>query len=199
LEIEAAGHTVNVQQFAGEIETGTPLALQGFKVHLGELDAAAGHEFVLVQAFAGHGEFRVRELVRQRLRLRPGERRPTGIAGDASRQDKLLPKPCGQRGKRHVHQEFGPGGDATFLEFGQNLLTGKIRQPVYRRAENDSSSACKARAPHADKPQHGRPAQAPVRDAAAAPARAAQVLAPLISRVASVATPASERSHGEAI
>ena len=57
LEVEAAGDAVDVERFAGEEEAGNEAALHGFEIHLGERDAAAGDEFLLVHAFAGDGEF----------------------------------------------------------------------------------------------------------------------------------------------
>jgi len=62
LEVEAAGEAVDVQHFAGEIKSGTDAAFHRREIHLAQVHAAAGDEFLLVHALAGHGEFRRRDL-----------------------------------------------------------------------------------------------------------------------------------------
>ena len=65
LEIEAARDAVNVQQFASEKKSWTNSALHGLEADFAEANAAAGDEFVLVQAFARHLKLRAQQLLRQ--------------------------------------------------------------------------------------------------------------------------------------
>lgn len=48
LEIEAAGDTVDVQDFSGEKEARANSALHCFEIHFPQFDASTRHEFVLV-------------------------------------------------------------------------------------------------------------------------------------------------------
>ena len=57
MEVEAAGDAVDVEEFAGEVEAGNEFALHGFEIDFAETNAAAGDEFVFVEALAGDGEF----------------------------------------------------------------------------------------------------------------------------------------------
>ena len=57
LEVEPAGDAVDVEEFAGEVEAGDEFAFHGFEIHFAEANAAAGDEFVFVEALAVHGQF----------------------------------------------------------------------------------------------------------------------------------------------
>src|SRR5664280_2007799 len=69
LEVEHAGQPVDVEDFAGKIEAGTPPALHRFEVDLLEPHAPAGDKFFLEQALAGHGELPTAELVGERSQV----------------------------------------------------------------------------------------------------------------------------------
>ena len=52
LEVEAARYTVDIEYFAGEIESGAEAAFHGLEIHLGQLHATAGDELVFKEALA---------------------------------------------------------------------------------------------------------------------------------------------------
>src|SRR5207302_8897667 len=79
LEIESAGDAVDVEQFAGEVKTGTDAAFHRFEIDLAQAHAAARHKFILVQAFARDAEFGARELRRQRAFGGAGESGPSRV------------------------------------------------------------------------------------------------------------------------
>ena len=81
LEIEAAGQAVYVKKFAGEMEAGANPAFHGFEIHLSQAHAAAGNEFVLVQALAGHREFGADELLDERVPRRARQASRSGSRG----------------------------------------------------------------------------------------------------------------------
>ena len=57
LEVEPAGYSVDVQNFAGKIESGASPAFHRFEIHFRQRDSATRHEFIFVQALAADGQF----------------------------------------------------------------------------------------------------------------------------------------------
>jgi hypothetical protein len=92
LKIKSTGDAVNVQQLAREKQSRNDLALHRLEIHLAQSHAAAGHEFVLVQALARHREFRADQLLDEPVLRGPRERGPARVARDAGGQDELFPK-----------------------------------------------------------------------------------------------------------
>src|SRR5580704_14622496 len=79
LKIETTRDAIHIQQLTREKKSLANFAFHRLEIYLVELYAAAGHELVLVQALAGDRNFRAGELLRQRQRLRPRERRPARV------------------------------------------------------------------------------------------------------------------------
>ena len=56
MEVEPTGDAIDVESLSGEVKAGDKAAFHGFKIYLGEWDASASDEFLLVHALAADGE-----------------------------------------------------------------------------------------------------------------------------------------------
>src|ERR1051325_1187448 len=63
LKVETSGDSIQIEQLASEEKAGANTAFHGFEIYLLELHAAAGNEFVLVQALAGNLEFGLPQMI----------------------------------------------------------------------------------------------------------------------------------------
>ena len=69
MKVEAAGDAVDIENLSGKVEPGVLFAFHAFELHVIERNAAAGNEFIFVQAFSIHGKFRLNQLLCESLTL----------------------------------------------------------------------------------------------------------------------------------
>ena len=110
LKIKTAGDAVNVKQFAGKIQSGANPAFHRLEIHLAQTHAAAGDEFILVQALARHLKFRADELLDEFV-LRRAQPRRAGTVSPPVGNPRLWrdggislwrnPRPAGKSGNTH--------------------------------------------------------------------------------------------------
>ena len=83
LKIESSSDAVDVEGFAGEVETGDDAASHGFEVHFGQGNASTGDEFLLVGAFPSNGKLGACEEGGEFEGLGAGQACPSRIGSDA--------------------------------------------------------------------------------------------------------------------
>ncbi len=87
LEIEASGDAIDVEGFAGEVESGDDAAFHGFEVDFGQGNASTSDEFLLVGAFSSNWKLGGCEEGGEFESLGAGQAGPFGIWSDAGVND----------------------------------------------------------------------------------------------------------------
>lgn len=95
LEVETAGDAVDVENFAGEVESGDCFALHRFELDVVEGNATAGDKFVFVEALAIDLIGGVYEFIDQRRVLISGDGGPGGVVRDLRGLAHPLPETFG--------------------------------------------------------------------------------------------------------
>jgi hypothetical protein len=130
LKVEAAGDAVDVEQFAGEVQSGTYPALHRSEIHIAQFHAAAGDEFVLVQALSGDFEVGANELQDQGVLRGPRKGCPSRLVRNSGGDDQLRPQPRGQWRDGRIDDQSAGLVLAARAQFGRNFFRVPLRQPI---------------------------------------------------------------------
>lgn len=146
LKVKTAGNAIDIEEFAGEIQARADFALHCFEVHFRKANAAAGDEFIFVQAFAGDGKFRGCEVFDERLVSGATERRPTDVGCDGGNVEKFGPQAGREGSDGSIRDELGGISAGEGAELGAGFVI-RFAEPVNADREFIGAGFESARAP----------------------------------------------------
>ena len=91
LKVEATGNTVNVEQFACEIEMRSDSAFHGLEIDLAKIDSATSNKLILIERFAIHFKLTVPKQPAQGVCLFAREVRPSCFRLRSANERNLFP------------------------------------------------------------------------------------------------------------